>query len=73
MKDTGDAGGFDDADLSNRLVRRGYKLVYVPQSVIIHYKGKTNQMVDKKKCRVNLNQHYYSIKWEAFFRKRYDL
>lgn len=67
------AGGFDDADLSNRLTQKGYKLVYVPESMIYHYEGQTNQKMGSYNQHLRTNQGYYTIKWETFLKKRYKL
>lgn len=67
------AGGFDDSDLCNRLITRGYKLVYVPESVIFHCEGKTNRTVDSHKSQLFENQRYYSRKWSVFLKERYGL
>lgn len=55
-------GGFDeqffmygeDIDLSYRIIKEGYKIVYFPETTIIHYKGEST-----KKGSLNYVKHFY--------------
>ncbi len=67
------AGGFDDSDLSNRLVEKGYKLCYVPESVIYHHEGKTNKRLSSHRRQLDMNQRHYIRRWAAFLIGKYKL
>jgi len=66
-------GGFDDSDLCNRLAAKGYKWLYVPDSVLFHHEGKTRKGLGASRRDRSMNQRYYRKKWEAFLRQRYSL
>jgi GT2 family glycosyltransferase len=57
--DTSFGYGYEDIDLGWRFYLSGYKVMYVPKSVIYHKSGATSRMAKNRKIRPNL---YYLIK-----------
>ena len=66
------AGGFDDSDFCNEVVKRGYKIIFCPKSKLIHHEGQTIRSSGKKHTITFLyNQAYYQKKWLDFLRTKY--
>lgn len=76
-------GGFDerfapayceDSDLAFQARRQGYKVMYQPQSVVVHYEGKSNGTDTSqgvKKYQIE-NSVKLKEKWREEFKKQYD-
>ncbi len=67
------AGGFDDSDLCNKIINNGKKIMFVKESIIIHYEGLTINSTDKKTKGLILqhNQDYYLKKWTKLISDKY--
>lgn len=67
------AGGFDDSDLCNKIVKSGKKIMFVKESIFKHYEGLTVKNTNKKVKELILehNQNYYLRKWSKFLTKNY--
>ena len=68
------AGGFDDSDLCNKVVKAGYKIYYAPLSSLIHHEGLTNANLtdlQRKQLIFNHNHNYYMKKWATFLARKY--
>lgn len=79
----GDIGGFDetfapayceDTDLAFEVRKHGYKVLYQPQSVVVHYEGISNGTdltTGIKKYQV-VNEEKFRSKWSEEMSKHYD-
>lgn len=65
------AGGFDDSDLCNKVIKSGYKICFVKESMLIHYEGNTIRHLNKWQNLIFKHNHnYYNKKWNIFLKKQ---
>jgi GT2 family glycosyltransferase len=66
------AGGFDDSDFCNKIVKDNKRIFFSYESVLIHYEGLTVKTPSKKRSLIYQHNHdYYQSKWSKFLIKTY--
>lgn len=64
---------YEDTDLCFELRKLGYRVLYQPQSVVIHYEGVTAGVNPANGIKQNqiINRRRFAIKWQAELRQHY--
>lgn len=75
-----DIGGFDrqfapayyeDVDLAFQVRERGYKVVYQPESELIHFAGMTEGVNEATRNLIERNRKKFYFKWEGILKKQH--
>ena len=65
--------GYEDVDLGLKLLKHGYKNIYVPTSILYHYEFGTQSKDSNRSIRERRlnNIKHFQKKWHIFIKKRY--
>lgn len=61
----------EDLDLAYRMKQIGYKIVYYPQSTVLHLKYQSGLKTDKKKTKNKTKEYFYNA-MKIFYKKHYE-
>ena len=62
---------YEDVDLAFEVRERGYKVVYQPESEVIHFEGISEKMDEDTEARINENREKFFMKWKKTLESRH--
>ncbi len=62
---------YEDVDLAFQVREKGYKVVYQPESEVVHFEGMTERMDEKRMERIEENRRKFLEKWGAVLDRRH--
>lgn len=55
---------YEDVDLAFKVRERGYKIMYQPESEVIHFEGVTESLDKEREEKINVNRKRFLLKWK---------
>lgn len=62
---------YEDVDLAFQIREKGYKVIYQPESEVVHFEGATEGMDMKQKERIEENREIFYVKWKRVLEERH--